>query len=108
MVPDQSDLLRNSRTTRARWWERLLLAPNLVNYHYEHHLMMTVPHHNLPKLHRILRNGPHGPRMEIAPSYAAVLRKATARPNHEDRPGELVHGLRRHANANENSAKAGF
>ena len=46
--------------------------------------------------------------MEIAPGYAAVLRKATARPDDEDRPGELVHVLRRQANANANSAKAGF
>jgi hypothetical protein len=44
--------------------------------------------------------------MEVAPGYLAVLGKATARPDEEDHPGELVHGLRRQAN--ENSAKAGF
>jgi hypothetical protein len=46
--------------------------------------------------------------MEIESGYAAVLRKATARPDHEDRPGQLVHGLRRQSKANGNSAKAGF
>jgi hypothetical protein len=44
--------------------------------------------------------------MEIAQSYAAVLRKATAKPDSEDRPGKLVHGLRRQAN--ENTTTSGF
>jgi fatty acid desaturase len=65
-----------------------------------------VPCYNLPRLHRILAQGPHGSRMEVAPGYAAVLRKATAKPAHEDRPGQLVHALRR--KANENSAQSGF
>jgi fatty acid desaturase len=55
MVPDVTDELRNTRTTLARWWERLLIAPNRVNFHLEHHLLMTVPHYNLPRLHRMLR-----------------------------------------------------
>ncbi len=80
MVPDQGDMLRNSRTTRAAWWERLLVAPNLVNYHYEHHLMMTVPHHNLPKLHRLLRE--RGALAEgcVAGGYLEVLRLAVSLP----------------------------
>ena len=56
MVPDPSDELRNTRTTLASWWERLLLAPNRVNFHLEHHLLMTVPFYNLPRLHRLLRD----------------------------------------------------
>jgi fatty acid desaturase len=56
MVPDVGDELRNTRTTLARWWERLLLAPNRVNFHLEHHLLMTVPHYNLPRLHHLLRS----------------------------------------------------
>jgi fatty acid desaturase len=54
MVPDIADELKNTRTTLARWWERLLIAPNRVNFHLEHHLLMTVPHYNLPRLHRVL------------------------------------------------------
>lgn len=79
MVPDQSDPLRNTRTTRACWWERLLLAPNLVNYHYEHHLMMTVPHHNLPALHRVLRERGALPEGCVASGYLEVLRLAVSR-----------------------------
>src|SRR5512139_1614409 len=56
MVPDIADELGNTRTTLARWWERLLIAPNRVNFHLEHHLLMTVPHYNLPRLHRMLRS----------------------------------------------------
>ena len=55
MIPDRDDPLRNTRTTLAHWWERLLIAPNYVNYHLEHHLIMTIPHYNLPRLHEILR-----------------------------------------------------
>jgi fatty acid desaturase len=54
MIADPTDPLRNTRTTVARWWERLLIAPNRVNFHLEHHLFMTVPHYNLPRLHRLL------------------------------------------------------
>ncbi len=79
MVPDQLDPLRNTRTTRARWWERFLLAPNLVNYHYEHHLMMTVPHHNLPRLHRILAERDLLPDGCFASGYREVLRLAMSR-----------------------------
>ena len=51
---DTNDPLLNTRTTLARWWERLLLAPNRVNYHLEHHLLMNVPHYHLPRMHRLL------------------------------------------------------
>lgn len=106
VVGDRDDLLRNTRTTRVNWLERALVAPYWVNYHLEHHLFFYVPCYNLPKLHRILVSGPHANRLEIAPGYAAVLRTVTAKPAHEDRPGELVHALRRQAN--KNSAAAGL
>jgi fatty acid desaturase len=79
MVPDTLDPLRNTRTTLARWWERLLIAPNRVNFHLEHHLLMTVPHHNLPRLHRLLRERGALRDAVIAPGYLAVLQQATAR-----------------------------
>jgi fatty acid desaturase len=78
MVPDPLDSLRNTRTTMARWWERLLLAPNQVNYHLEHHLLMTVPHYNLPRMHRLLRERGILAQSPIASSYVEVLRLATA------------------------------
>jgi fatty acid desaturase len=106
VVGEADDPLRNTRTTLTSWPERAFVAPYFVNYHLEHHLFYYVPCYNLPALHRVLRSGPHGARMEVAPGYVAVLRKATARPDHEDRPGQLVHGLRRQAN--ENTSTSGF
>ncbi len=55
LASDPTDSLRNTRTTIASAWERLLIAPNRVNYHLEHHLLMTVPLYNLPRMHRLLK-----------------------------------------------------
>jgi fatty acid desaturase len=79
MVPDHLDPMRNTRTTLAGWWERLLIAPNRVNFHLEHHLLMTVPHHNLPRLHRLLRGRGAIDETCITPGYLAVVRAATSR-----------------------------
>jgi fatty acid desaturase len=79
MIPDRLDPLRNTRTIVVRWWERLLIAPNRVNFHLEHHLLMTVPHHNLPRLHRLLRERGAIDEACITPGYLEVLRLATAR-----------------------------
>lgn len=79
MVPDPSDSLNNTRTTIARWWERLLLAPNRVNFHLEHHLLMTVPHYNLPRMHRMLRERGALREACITNGYLEVLRLATSR-----------------------------
>jgi fatty acid desaturase len=78
MVPDPASDLKNTRTTLARWWERLLIAPNRVNFHLEHHLLMAVPHYNLPRLHRMLRE--RGVLVDacVAPGYASVLRLAAS------------------------------
>jgi fatty acid desaturase len=80
MVPDPSDALRNTRTTIARWWERIFLAPNRVNYHLEHHLLMTVPHSNLPKLHRMLEARGLLDGALVTTGYAAVLARAASKP----------------------------
>lgn len=78
MVPDRLDPLRNTRTTLASWWERLLVAPNRVNFHLEHHLLMTVPHHNLPRLHRLLRARGALDETCLTPGYVEVVRLATS------------------------------
>ncbi len=80
MVPEPLDPMRNTRTTRASWWERLLVAPNRVNFHLEHHLLMTVPHHNLPRMHELLRQRGALEGAVLSPSYADVIRLATSRP----------------------------
>jgi len=81
MVPDPSDPLRNTRTTLASWWERLLLAPNRVNFHLEHHLLMTVPHSKLPRLHRMLGERGLLDGALVTHGYAAVLRRAASKPD---------------------------
>ena len=47
---------RNTRTTYANWLERLTIAPHRVNYHLEHHLLMTVPHYRLKRMHKLLKD----------------------------------------------------
>lgn len=111
VVPDSDDPLRNTRTTQANLLERMFVAPYFVNYHLEHHLMFYVPCYNLPKLHAILMQGPHAGRMEVQRSYLSVLRLATARPDAEDRPGEIVSNARRRRMSDkvgEDQAAAGF
>jgi fatty acid desaturase len=95
VVPDSDDPLRNTRTTRANVLERLFIAPYYVNYHLEHHLLFYIPCYNLPRVHRILSRSRFAGGMEVQPGYAAVLRLATAKPNQDDRPGQLVNSLRR-------------
>jgi fatty acid desaturase len=76
MIDDPADPLRNTRTTLASWWERLLLAPNRVNYHLEHHLLMAVPHYKLPRMHRMLRERGSLANACVSNGYASVLRRA--------------------------------
>jgi len=78
-VPDPTDDLRNTRTTLARWWERLLIAPNRVNYHLEHHIMMAVPHYHLPRMHRLLRERAVLTGACVTDGYLRVLDLASSR-----------------------------
>jgi fatty acid desaturase len=80
LTPDPADPLRNTRTTLARAWERLLVAPNRVNYHLEHHLLMTVPHYNLPRMHALLRERGVLDAACVSRGYLRVLRSAASRP----------------------------
>jgi fatty acid desaturase len=75
---DQSDPLRQARTTHANLLERALLAPYWVNYHLEHHLFTQVPCWKLPQAHASLRARGITARMELQPGYPTVLRLATA------------------------------
>ena len=51
--------LTNTRTTKAGYIARALVAPIHVNYHKEHHLMAAVPYFKLPRMHQILRERGH-------------------------------------------------
>ena len=79
LTPDANDALNNTRTTVATWWERLLIAPNRVNYHLEHHLIMTVPHYKLPRFHRLLRERGVLKDACVAYGYLGVLRNAASK-----------------------------
>jgi fatty acid desaturase len=111
VIPDRDDPLCNTRTTKANWIERALVAPYFVNYHLEHHLLYYVPCYNLPKLHAIMMRGPHAARMEVRPNYLSVLRLVTSKPDSDDRPGEIVNTARRMRagmQVNKDRAHAGF
>jgi fatty acid desaturase len=111
VVPDRDDPLRNTRTTEASLLERIFIAPYFVNYHLEHHLLFYVPCYKLPKLHAILMQGPHAARMEVQRGYLNVLRLATAKPDAEDRPGEIVNNARRKrdgARVGDDQSSSGF
>jgi fatty acid desaturase len=80
MPTDPSSDFGNTRTTLASWLERLLIAPNRVNYHLEHHLLMTVPFYNLPKLHDMLRERGALEGAMVVDGYLPVLRQAASKP----------------------------
>ena len=80
VAKDEPDPLRHARTTIAGPLERLLIAPYYVNYHGEHHMFMHVPCWKLPGLHRAIHAKPQAEAMEVAPSYASVLKAVTRQP----------------------------
>jgi fatty acid desaturase len=74
----QPDPRGNTRTTRANWLERLLLCPNNVNFHIEHHLLPSVPAWRLRRLHSTLctRGFYQDHPQAVADSYLDVIRRA--------------------------------
>ncbi len=79
-VPDlyHPDPRRNTRTVDAPWWQRLVLAPNGVNYHLEHHFMASVPCYRLASLRRHLRARHALDEVPTFSGYGAVLRHVVA------------------------------
>jgi fatty acid desaturase len=51
---EHENVLNESRTVVAPFWERWLIAPWGLNYHIEHHLFPGVPCFRLAELHRLL------------------------------------------------------
>ena len=68
--------LTNTRTTKAGYIARTLVAPIHVNYHKEHHLMAAVPYFKLPRMHQILRERGH---VAEPPTYWQVLNELSAK-----------------------------
>jgi fatty acid desaturase len=79
-VPDlfDPDPRMNTRTVDAPWWQRLLFAPNGVNFHMEHHFMASVPCYRLRALREHLRNRQALDNVPVFRGYAQVLRHAVA------------------------------
>ena len=80
VLPRSTDLLENTRSTRASWLERLLVAPHHVNLHLEHHLLMTAPFWQLPAIRARLEQAGALTERNTAPGYLAVLRLASCPP----------------------------
>jgi len=79
LTPDGDDPLGNTRTLVPTFWERLFIAPNRVGYHLEHHLLMTVPHYHLPRMHRLLQERGALDEACVERSYWSVLRRAASK-----------------------------
>ena len=67
----------HARTTHARWWERLTVAPNYVNYHLEHHLRPNIPCYQLKHFHEYLVNIGYYRETHIAKGYVDVIKQLT-------------------------------
>ena len=94
-VPDHMDRdpRQNTATTLAGPLARLLVAPNFVNYHVEHHMAATVPGYKLPTLHKLLRARGYFDGAEyLATSYWAVIRRCTA--SNRNAARRLIKGVR--------------
>ena len=74
---DFSSPLTAARTNMAPGWLEWLVFPHNVNYHIEHHLYASVPHYNLPALHREMAERGMLERAELV-SFSLTLRKIFA------------------------------
>ncbi len=79
-VPDlyDPDVRKNTRTVDAPWWQRLIFAPNGVNYHMEHHFMASVPCYRLKALRRHLQQQLALDGVPVFRGYGQLLRHAVA------------------------------
>ena len=79
-VPDLYDLdpRKNTRTVDAPWYQRMVFAPNGVNYHMEHHFMASVPCYRLKALRDHLRARQALDGVPVFRGYGEVVRHAVA------------------------------
>jgi fatty acid desaturase len=69
----------NTRSVKAGWLARLTVAPNHVNWHFEHHLAPAVPGYRLPALHRMLARQDLPNPLPLWAGYGAVVRSLVQR-----------------------------
>jgi fatty acid desaturase len=79
-VPDlyDPDPRMNTRTVEAPWWQRMVFAPNGVNYHLEHHFMASVPCYRLAALRAHLKARGALDGVPVFNSYAQLVKHAVA------------------------------
>lgn len=71
------DARLNTATVRPNLIERLLIAPNNVSFHLEHHLVAMVPAYRLRSFHKMLNaRGYFEGHNSVVDGYAEVLRRA--------------------------------
>jgi len=77
-VPDlyDRDPRKNTRTVDAPWWQKLVFAPNGVNYHMEHHFMASVPCYRLRALREHLRSQHALDNVPVFSGYGQLLKHA--------------------------------
>jgi fatty acid desaturase len=77
-VPDlyDPDPRMNTRTVEAPWWQRIVFAPNAVNYHLEHHFMASVPCYRLAALRAHLKARGALEGVPVFTGYGQLLRHA--------------------------------
>lgn len=72
------DPLKNTRTTYANFLARITVAPHYVNYHLEHHYLMTVPHFQFKKMHQMLLERGVFKNGYLEDGYLDVLKKSVS------------------------------
>ena len=69
------DPRNNTRTTIPKGLESILLAPNFVSYHIEHHFMPSVPCYKLKELHYLLKGKRAYDNTRIYNGFAEVIKQ---------------------------------
>lgn len=64
-----------SARTVVSSWQTFLCAPHSVNYHIEHHVYPSIPHYNLSRVHKLLKERRVLPLDNIYSGYGAILRE---------------------------------
>jgi fatty acid desaturase len=72
------DVFANTRTVRAGWLARLVVCPHDVCFHLEHHLLMTVPHYKLRRMHELLTDRGALEGSHVVDGYLTILRLVSA------------------------------
>lgn len=78
---ESSDSRLHTGTVLSGPLTRLIVTPNNVNFHVEHHMAAAVPCYRLPRMHAMLRErGYFKDANCVAPSLWAVVQRCTAGP----------------------------